>query len=229
LLPPFPPFRTCQAKRPAFQPDFPTLLATRPARFNSSAARPQLKITSGKIAKYTGRYEALTNKKRPAAKADKPKPDEARKAKAGQSGKQEAKLEVKSGTGKPAKPAAGAAAKEAGAAGVAPHRGPAEGEAVAVSTPPAKRPKTGERAALPSATPAEVEALVGALQSASAAGDDAAVAAALSSLDTLKMSLELLSATGAGKAVNKARKSHPAVEAAARALVEKWKAQAVAE
>lgn len=69
-----------------------------------------------------------------------------------------------------------------------------------------------------------------ALQSASAAGDVPRVAATLGSLDGLgPMSVELLGATGAGKAVNKARKAHPAVEAAARALVEKWKAQAAAE
>lgn len=195
----------------------------------------QLKVTSGKIAKYTGRYEALTNKKRPpaAAKADKPKPDETRKAdKAGQSGKQEAKAEAKSGAAKPAKPAAGATAKGDGTAEAGPNGRAVEGEAGA-GGPPAKRLKKGEPAGppsgIPAATRAEVEALVGALQSASAAGDDAGVAATLGSLDGLRMSVELLTATGAGKAVNKVRKAHPAVEAAARALVEKWKAQAAAE
>ena len=62
-------------------------------------------------------------------------------------------------------------------------------------------------------------------------GDDAAVDAALTALEGMKMTLDILGSSGVGKACNKLRKASDAsaaVQARAKALVEKWKALASA-
>lgn len=56
--------------------------------------------------------------------------------------------------------------------------------------------------------------------------DEEALAAALAALDAVPMTIEMLSETGLGKAVNKLRKSQSSVAAVARNLYEKWKALA---
>jgi len=193
----------------------------------------QLKVTKGKIAKYTGRYELLTSKKPRTSKPKQPKQDKQEKqedkplkAPKGEVPKPEKKVS------KPEKKSDKGEVKQATKL----PKAAANGASEATDLPAPKRLKKpnetaagdGQEAALPTATMEDVEEHVTALTAASAAADSPGVEAALAKLERVRMTVELLVLTGAGKAVNKLRKAHPEVEVRARALVERWKALAAA-
>ena len=77
---------------------------------------------------------------------------------------------------------------------------------------------------------AELAELTGSLERAVAAepADEAAAEPILDKLERVKIDRALLSATGAGKAVNNLAKARGALSARARALVEQWRADVIA-
>jgi len=98
-----------------------------------------------------------------------------------------------------------------------------------LSEQPATKPHDAADGSLASqlapASSEKISTLVASLQRASDGGDESGVASVLGELEGVAMSMELLGSTGAGKAVNKVRKSHkqPAIEQRARLLIERWK------
>eukprot|EP00316_Scyphosphaera_apsteinii_P011376 CAMPEP_0119343764 /NCGR_PEP_ID=MMETSP1333-20130426/106622_1 /TAXON_ID=418940 /ORGANISM="Scyphosphaera apsteinii, Strain RCC1455" /LENGTH=699 /DNA_ID=CAMNT_0007356177 /DNA_START=1 /DNA_END=2097 /DNA_ORIENTATION=+ len=97
-----------------------------------------------------------------------------------------------------------------------------------LSEQPATKPHDAADGSLASqlapASSEKISTLVASLQRASDGGDESGVASVLGELEGVAMSMELLGSTGAGKAVNKVRKSHkqPAIEQRARLLIERW-------
>ena len=94
--------------------------------------------------------------------------------------------------------------------------------APAPAPPPRVEEEPGARALLPVD---ELTELVARLTRATEADkvDEAAAGEVLAVLEGARMTLDLLAATGAGKAVNKLRKSVPSLGLRARALVDLWK------